>query len=155
MQRDRWLRSLGDFGPRSVGSPSSTGSSGLPYNAIEVRHGERAIIDIFPALPTSAAVAVGRVWTPKADLPLVIYDRNWTLNGFLQALEIGAPTSNEVIAMRCVDEFGRFPGEDVKQNQTRIDRRESRVDTDQEVPPASRSWAAASPSSICSVASRA
>ena len=44
------------------------------------------------------AIEVGRVWMPKADLPLVVYDQNRALGGFGRALEIGdsgpaAPTS--------------------------------------------------------------
>jgi hypothetical protein len=42
---------------------------------IKAVHGEDAVIHVFPALPVSAAVEVGRVWMPKADLPLVIYDQ--------------------------------------------------------------------------------
>jgi hypothetical protein len=43
-------------------------------NDIKAAHGEQAVIHVFLALPVSAAVEVGRVWMPKADLPLVIYD---------------------------------------------------------------------------------
>jgi hypothetical protein len=57
----------------------------LTFNAIKAVHGELATIHIFPALPVSAAVEVGRVWMPKADLPLVIYDQNRKLNGFTRA----------------------------------------------------------------------
>ena len=59
------------------------------FNAIKAVHGERAAIHLFPALPVSAAVEVGRVWMPKADLPLVLYDQNRLLNGFAPAFEIG------------------------------------------------------------------
>jgi SMODS-associated and fused to various effectors sensor domain len=62
-------------------------------NAIKARHGEQATINIFPALPVAAAVEVGRVWMPKADLPLVIYDQNRSLKGFVRTLEIGTPMS--------------------------------------------------------------
>jgi hypothetical protein len=46
-------------------------------------------LHIFPALPVSAAVDVGRVWMPKADLPLIIYDQNRKLNGFIRTFAIG------------------------------------------------------------------
>jgi hypothetical protein len=59
------------------------------FNAIKTRHGEHAVINVFPALPVSAAVEVGRVWMPKADLPLVIYDQNRSLDGFVRTLSIG------------------------------------------------------------------
>ena len=67
-------------------------------NQIKAAHGEREVIHVFPALPVSAAIEVGRVWMPKADLPLVVYDQNRALGGFGRALEIGdsgpaAPTS--------------------------------------------------------------
>jgi hypothetical protein len=58
-------------------------------NAIKAVRGERETIHLFPVLPVSAAVEVGRVWMPKADLPLVIYDQNRKLNGFMRALAIG------------------------------------------------------------------
>jgi hypothetical protein len=59
------------------------------FNAIKAAQGECATINVFPALPVSAAVEVGRVWMPKADLPLVIYDQNRKLNGFRPAVAIG------------------------------------------------------------------
>jgi hypothetical protein len=40
------------------------------FDRIKAAHGEHAIINIFPALPKSLAVEVGRVCMPKADLPL-------------------------------------------------------------------------------------
>jgi len=59
------------------------------FNLIKAQHGERVVINVFPAMPVSAAVEVGRVWMPKADLPLVIYDQNRTLQGFVRTLTIG------------------------------------------------------------------
>lgn len=61
----------------------------LTFNAIKAVHGEHAVINLFPALPVSAAVEVGRVWMPKADLPLVVYDQNRRVNGFSRTLEVG------------------------------------------------------------------
>jgi hypothetical protein len=58
------------------------------FNEIKARHGESTLIHVFPALPVSAAVEVGRVWMPKADLPLVIYDQN-RARGFGHAFSIG------------------------------------------------------------------
>ena len=68
------------------------------FDRIKARHGEQAVINVFPALPVSAAVEVGRVWMPKADLPLVIYDQNRRLNGFSRALSIGVEEPNEIAA---------------------------------------------------------
>lgn len=59
------------------------------FNRIKAQHGERAVINVFPAMPVSTAVEVGRVWMPKADLPLVIYDQNRILGGFARVLSIG------------------------------------------------------------------
>ena len=57
-------------------------------NRIKTVHGEDAIINVFPALPNSAAVEVGRVWMPKADLPMVVYDQNREAGGFIKTIEI-------------------------------------------------------------------
>lgn len=55
---------------------------------IKAAHGEKAVISVFPALPVSAAVEVGRVWMPKADLPLHVYDQQPAPRGFVPALMI-------------------------------------------------------------------
>jgi hypothetical protein len=49
---------------------------------------ERAPIHIFPAIPVSIAVELGRVWMPKADLPLLIYDETRD-RGFVPRVQIG------------------------------------------------------------------
>lgn len=46
------------------------------FNEIKAVHGESAELHLFPAIPVSAAVEVGRVWMPKADLPFRVYDQN-------------------------------------------------------------------------------
>ena len=58
------------------------------FNVIKATHGEGATIHVFPALPVSAAVEVGRVWMPKADLPLVVYDQQRQSKGFTLVLRI-------------------------------------------------------------------
>lgn len=45
------------------------------YNEIKAHHGEGKIINLFPVLPASLAVETGRVWMPKADLELQIFDQ--------------------------------------------------------------------------------
>lgn len=55
---------------------------------IKATHGESEAIHIFPAVPVSVAVEIGRVWMPKADLPLVVYDQNRDSGGFNVALNI-------------------------------------------------------------------
>ena len=54
---------------------------------IKWQHGDSAEIHVFPSTPVSVAVEMGRVWQPKADLPMVIYDE--TGDGFVRALTIG------------------------------------------------------------------
>jgi hypothetical protein len=56
---------------------------------IKLKHGQNASIHVFPAVPVSIAVEIGRVRQPKADLPLVIYDQNNKTGGFTHALYIG------------------------------------------------------------------
>lgn len=58
------------------------------FDRIKAHHGENAVIHVFPALPVSAAVEFGRVWMPKADLPMVIYDQNRATGGFVARLSI-------------------------------------------------------------------
>lgn len=55
---------------------------------IKYKHGQENEINIFPAAPVAISVEVGRVWMPKADLPLKIYDQNNKINGFQYALTI-------------------------------------------------------------------
>ncbi len=58
------------------------------FNRIKTRHGEDTSLHLFPAVPVSAAVEIGRVWMPKADLPFRVYDQNRTVGGFVPALDI-------------------------------------------------------------------
>lgn len=68
-------------------SQRSTSLRGL-FDRIKARHGSNQIIHLFPALPASLAVETGRVWMPKADLTLQIYDEIRDC-GFVRALAIG------------------------------------------------------------------
>ena len=67
----------------------------VTLNDIKAAHGEHTVIHVFPVLPVSAAVEVGRVWMPKADLPLVIYDQNRTWHGFVRTIQIGGNDQHE------------------------------------------------------------
>ncbi|MCV3768210.1 HNH endonuclease [Rhizobium sp. TRM95796] len=58
------------------------------FDRIKAVHGEGATINVFPALPVSAAVELGRVWMPKADLPMIVFDQNRRVGGFASALRI-------------------------------------------------------------------
>ncbi len=55
---------------------------------IKAKHGESAVIHLFPAVPVSVAVEIGRVWMPKADLPIKIYEQNKKLDGFTPVLDL-------------------------------------------------------------------
>ncbi|WP_336745289.1 SAVED domain-containing protein [Bacillus cereus] len=57
---------------------------------IKKTHGHNNILHVFPAVPVSIAVEIGRVWMPKADLPLIVYDENRNVGGFAKAIEITA-----------------------------------------------------------------
>lgn len=59
------------------------------FDRIKAHHGEKAIINIFPAVPVSIAVETGRAWMPKADLPIRIYDQNRDAHAFVQTITIG------------------------------------------------------------------
>lgn len=60
---------------------------------VKAVHGQDATIHVFPAMPVSAAVEFGRVWMPKADLPLIVYDENRARGGFEPRLTIGTTVS--------------------------------------------------------------
>jgi hypothetical protein len=57
-------------------------------NKIKLVHGEQELLHLFPAVPASIAVEIGRVWMPKADLPLRIYDQSRKREGFHETFDI-------------------------------------------------------------------
>lgn len=58
------------------------------YNKIKIKHGQNTELHVFPACPVSAAIEIGRVRMPKADLPLFLYDQNRDTGGFVKAFNI-------------------------------------------------------------------
>lgn len=58
------------------------------FGDIKHKHGEDAELNIFPAMPVAAAVELGRVWMPKADLAFTIYEQNRVKGGFFKTLKI-------------------------------------------------------------------
>ena len=58
------------------------------FDRIKAEHGEDAILHVFPAMPASLAVELGRVWMPKSDLAMTIYDNN-RADGFVPTITIG------------------------------------------------------------------
>lgn len=57
------------------------------FDTIKSHHG-CVELHVFPAMPVSAAVEFGRVWMPKADMPMVIYDQNKLKDGFHRTITI-------------------------------------------------------------------
>ena len=57
---------------------------------IKLAHGERSEIHLFPSVPVAIAIEFGRIIMPKADLPVIIYDENKSLGGFIRALTLDA-----------------------------------------------------------------
>ena len=55
---------------------------------IKAIYGQEALLNIFPATPVSVAIEMGRAWMPKADMPLLIYDQNSKVGGFIPTIEI-------------------------------------------------------------------
>lgn len=53
-------------------------------------HGHGSTLHIFPAMPVSLAVELGRIRMPKADMSWMIYDEHSSLGGFVPALTIEA-----------------------------------------------------------------
>lgn len=66
------------------------------FAAIRLAHGDAATIHIFPALPVAMAVEVGRVWMPKADLPLVLWDERRDRGGFQRRMTLGEMSPRQV-----------------------------------------------------------
>lgn len=54
---------------------------------IKVAHGQGTRLHIFPAAPVSVAVELGRVRSPKAEMPWRLYDQNNAQGGFVHALD--------------------------------------------------------------------
>lgn len=53
---------------------------------IKMAHGHDNVLHVFPSVPVAIAVEIGRVWMPKADLPLYVYDENRVNQGFKKSL---------------------------------------------------------------------
>lgn len=57
------------------------------FDKIKSYHGYTGL-HIFPAMPVSASVELGRVWMPKVDMPMTIYDANKEKNDFYKTIII-------------------------------------------------------------------
>ncbi len=57
------------------------------FDKIKSYHGYTKL-HIFPAMPVSASVELGRVWMPKVDMPMTLYDANKEKNDFYKTITI-------------------------------------------------------------------
>jgi hypothetical protein len=55
---------------------------------IKAAHGRGEMLHLFPAMPVSLAVELGRVRMPKVDMPWIVYDQVNSQGGFVRALSI-------------------------------------------------------------------
>jgi len=53
---------------------------------IKAMHGQDTPLHIFPAMPVSLAVELGRIRMPKADMPWIVYDQVAEQGGFVKTL---------------------------------------------------------------------
>jgi len=58
------------------------------FEVIKRKHGHNITLHVFPACPISLCIELGRVWMPKCDMNLSIYDENTSRNGFIHCFDI-------------------------------------------------------------------
>ncbi|MGN7884921.1 SAVED domain-containing protein [Dyadobacter sp. 22481] len=58
------------------------------FNVIKSKYNSKTPLHVFPTMPVATAIEMGRVWMPKADMPLHLYDENTSKGGFLKAIQI-------------------------------------------------------------------
>ena len=63
-------------------------------NSIKTVHGHNNVLHVFPAMPVAVAIELGRIWMPKADLSLSLYDENRQNGGFKHIFNIGVEFGN-------------------------------------------------------------
>jgi hypothetical protein len=62
--------------------------SRLLIDELKATHGDRTPLNVFPAMPVSLAVELGRIRMPKADVPWRLYDENQATGGFQFAFSL-------------------------------------------------------------------
>ncbi|MBL1146540.1 MAG: SAVED domain-containing protein [Pseudomonadota bacterium] len=55
---------------------------------IKKQHGAKTPLHIFPVMPVSCSIELGRIRMPKVDMPWLIYDHDVVTQEFVKALEI-------------------------------------------------------------------
>ncbi len=68
------------------------------FEQIKRAHGEDETLRVFPAMPNSTAIEFGRVWQPKAELPMIIYDQNRKRDGFIKTVSIIKPKRTQYVS---------------------------------------------------------
>lgn len=63
---------------------------------IKARHGQSAVLHVFPAMPVSAAVEFGRIIQPKADVAMQLYDQQQP-HGFVPALTLNKHSADQAL----------------------------------------------------------
>ncbi len=58
------------------------------FDTAKSKHGQDNILHIFPAMPVATSIEFGRIWMPKADMKLIIYDQNKYRDGFYKTIKI-------------------------------------------------------------------
>lgn len=58
------------------------------FDEIKAIHGQTTLLHVFPVMPLSLAIELGRARSPKADMPWRVYDQVNRLGGFVPALDI-------------------------------------------------------------------
>lgn len=64
-------------------------------NQVAHNHGVNSVVNLFPAVPVSVAVEIGRLWQSKADTAMSLFDQNKRLGGFTRVFQIDN-TSEEI-----------------------------------------------------------
>lgn len=58
------------------------------FDRLKACHSQHTVLHLFPAMPVSTAVELGRVYMQKADLPLVIYDQQNKQKAFISTIQL-------------------------------------------------------------------
>jgi hypothetical protein len=58
------------------------------FDQIKSKYSSDTPLHIFPAMPVATAIEFGKIWMPKADMPLIVYDENTVNSGFFKAIEL-------------------------------------------------------------------
>ena len=56
---------------------------------IKEKHGQKTPLMIFPAMPVSCSIELGRIRMPKADMPWHIFDQNNKAGQFIKTISLG------------------------------------------------------------------